>query len=297
MVDISGPPVLTVHWRQGATVHGRVVKIGGDVASTLLDFASECAAGLRTDAPSYDPDEPPEEEDPQRVASLDEAFDTGLLESLARGGSHPSATGEDFHRRIVCWALVFGVGEEKTVFVHKNNPVQLGSKPLVAGLFDDALTRLTEPLLAFDPHFDLVIVDGQMIILDYSDFEVLFRESDAVLARAREWSEAVTSQLPSTPASAEALEEVIRRNGVIRRKVTSIIRRQYFSALTPSVVRERLDAHGLDADKYMPGGELDFNADTIQDLVRFLNEDLFEGDFSNQPYAASGKQRLGGTSS
>ncbi|WP_291043264.1 Kiwa anti-phage protein KwaB-like domain-containing protein [Herbiconiux sp.] len=293
MVDVSGQPVLTVHWRQGAVVHGRVVKIGGDVASTLQEFASDCAAGLRTDAPSYDPDEPPEEEDPQRVASLDEAFDTELLQSLSRGGSHPSATGEDLHRRIICWALIFGVDDERTVFVHKNNPVQLASKPLIAGLFDDALARLTEPLFAFDAHFDLVIANEQMIILDYSDFEVLFRESEAVLARAREWSEALTSQLPSTPASTEALEVVVRRNGVIRRKVTSIIRRPYFNALTPSVVREKLEAHGLDADTYMPGGELDFNADTIQDLVRFLNEDLFEGDFSNQPYAASGKQRLG----
>jgi len=44
---------------------------------------------------------------------------------------------------------------------------------------------------------------------------------------------------------------------------------------------------------YMKDGRLDFTEETIQDLVRFLNEDLFSGDFSGERFAASGKQRLG----
>jgi len=291
-ITSSGPPTLIVLWRQGSVVNGRTVKIGGDVATTLAEFTSRCAETLASDAPSYDPDSPPED-DPQRIADRSEAFDTALMDALSLAGSHEKAKREDFGRRIICWAVIHGTGESQTIYVHKNNPVQLASKPLVAGLIDDALATMSEPLLAFDEHFDVVITPDELYILDHSDFEGLFKESDAVLALTKTWAEKITSTIPSTPGSAEALEKVLRRNGVIRKKVTSIIRRPYFDALDPKLVAKRLGEHGMKKSSYMKDGKLDFTEETIQDLVRFLNEDLFSGDFSGERFAASGKQRLG----
>ena len=49
--------------------------------------------------------------------------------------------------------------------------------------------------------------------------------------------------------------------------------------------------HGLDADKLLEGGSLVFNQDTEKDLLLFLNEDLWTGDFSGDQYAAARKAR------
>jgi Domain of unknown function (DUF4868) len=291
-VTTIGDPRLIVLWRQGKTVQSRTVKIGGDVSARLKEFAVDCAEGINDNAPEYDPDAPPEG-DPQRTASRGEAFDTGLLAELDKGSSQDSASAEDLHRALVCWAVVLGSGDTQTVFVHKNNPVQLAHKPLVAGLLDATLTVVSEPLFAFDPNFDLVITAEKLHILDPKDFEGLFRDSDAVLAKAEEWATTLTGALPSTDGSLDELMQTLKSNGVIRRKVLSILRRPYFAELTPDTVRSRLKLHNLDEATYFPDGKLNFTAATIVTLVRFLNEDLFRGDFSDEQFAASGKQRLG----
>jgi hypothetical protein len=288
----SGDATLVVIWRQGSVVHGRRLKTGGTVAQTLRKFATDCAATLKPDAPLYDPDSPPED-DPQRTAPREEAYDTDLLDALSKGGSHPVGKPEDLDNHIVCWAVAFGVEEDRMVFVHKNSPIQLARKPLVAGFADATLTQMSDPVLAFDPNFDLVITPDKLYILDHKDFEGLFKDSDAVLARAKDWSKELTSKLPSTDGSAEAVEAILRRNGVVRRKVTSILRRPYFQTLDKTVLKERLKEHNLDETTYFPDEKLNFTAETIVTLVRLLNEDLFRGDFSSEQFAASGKQRLG----
>jgi hypothetical protein len=49
--------------------------------------------------------------------------------------------------------------------------------------------------------------------------------------------------------------------------------------------------HGLAADNLMKDGSLVFNKDTERDLLLFLNEDLWTGDFSGDEYAAARKAR------
>lgn len=290
-ITSSGPLTLIVAWRQGTTTHGRVVKVGGDVAHTLRTFAAQCAETLAPDAAEYDPDSP-SEDGTQRVAPREEAFDTVLLDTLAAGGSHDTARDEDLNRPLACWAVVLGEEDDQTIYVHRHSPITLAKKPLLAGLIDNSLTAITDRVFGFDAHFDLVITSDKLFILDQNDFEALFKESPAVLARAGEWATSITSQLPVTEGSTEVLEDLLRRNSVVRRKVTSILRRPYFASLDTEVVRTKLEEHGLNPAVFMPNDELNFTRETALALVRFLNEDLFQGDFSNEPFAASGKQRL-----
>ncbi|WP_080939263.1 Kiwa anti-phage protein KwaB-like domain-containing protein [Clavibacter michiganensis] len=290
-LSTTGPAVLIVAWRKGAATHARVVMVGGDVASRLEELAAAAAALIHSELESYDPDSPAEDGAP-RIAEREEAFDTDLLGELAAGGSHDTAAASDFENRIICWAVVLGSDTDQTIYVHKNSPVALARKPLIARLFDDTLTKLEEPILTFDGHFDLIITPSELYILNQANFEGLFKDSDAVLARSREWVDRLVDTLDVTQDSAAALEIIVRRNSVVRRKVTSIIRRPYMSRVTMADISAKLEEHGMDADVYMPQGKLAFNEQTATALVRLLNEDLFQGDFSQDAYAASGKQRL-----
>jgi hypothetical protein len=49
--------------------------------------------------------------------------------------------------------------------------------------------------------------------------------------------------------------------------------------------------HGLAAEDPMKDGSLIFNKDTERNLLLFLNEDLWTGDFSGHQYAAARKAR------
>jgi hypothetical protein len=52
-----------------------------------------------------------------------------------------------------------------------------------------------------------------------------------------------------------------------------------------------MTAHGLKPEDLMKDGSLVFNNDTENDLLLFLNEDLWTGDFSGDQYAAARKAR------
>jgi hypothetical protein len=192
---------------------------------------------------------------------------------------------------LVLYALLIGNDpDSRAIFVRKGNPVSLAAKGLVA-IFDNALVRVTHPILAFDSAFDLVLLDSSVWILNQKNFESLFKESEAVLARTSEWVDQFNQILPVTSESKDWLVDRLRQNSVMRRKVQSILRSGYLPRLTPDMLRSKMAVHGLAADQLMRDGLLVFNKDTERDLLLFLNEDLWTGDFSGDEYAAARKSR------
>ena len=73
-------------------------------------------------------------------------------------------------------------------------------------------------------------------------------------------------------------------------QVHSILRSHYLPKVTPDILRAKMSSHGLEPDDLMKDGALIFNRDTERDLLLFLNEDLWTGDFSGDQYAATEKR-------
>jgi hypothetical protein len=57
------------------------------------------------------------------------------------------------------------------------------------------------------------------------------------------------------------------------------------------IIHAKMAAHGLNPEELMKDGSLIFDRDTEKDLLLFLNEDLWTGDFSGDQYAAARKAR------
>jgi len=292
-IDIRADAALIVAWRSGHSAHAAVVKAGGDVIDALRGHAQESlniiASGLGR---PYNPDDEQDEDSPVLTANQDELLDTALLEQLRRGPSLRQIGPDELRKRtLALYGLLIGDDpDSRVMFVRKGNPVSLVTKSLVT-LFVDTLTKVTEPVLAFDSTFDVVLQRSSVWILDQNNFEVLFKESEAVLARTSEWVDKLNEVLPIAEESREWLASRLRQNSVIRRKVQSILRSSYLPKLTPDALRAKMAVHGLDADKLLEGGSLVFNQDTEKDLLLFLNEDLWTGDFSGDQYAAARKAR------
>jgi hypothetical protein len=292
-IDMNAAATLVVAWRTGRNAHGAVVKAGGQVIAALREYATESLRVLASArGRPYNPDDEQDEESPVLSANQDELLDTALLEQLRIGSSLPLISPDDLTKRtLALYALLIGDDpDSRMIFVRKGNPVSLVNKSVVA-IFDQTLTRVTRPILAFDSAFDLILHGSAVWILNQKNFEGLFKESEAVLARTSEWVDRLDQVLPIADDGKEWLASRLRQNSVMRRKVQSILRSPYLSALRADVLRQKMIEHGLTPENLMKDGALVFNKDTEKEMLLFLNEDLWTGDFSGDRYAAAKKAR------
>lgn len=292
-IDMNALATLVVAWRSGQNAYVRVVKAGGDVIDALREHAKTSIDKIgHGQGRPYNPDDEQEDECPFLTTDRSELLDTALLEQLNRGVSLPSATANDIRKQtLTLYALLIGNDPDSRItFVRRGNPVRLATKSIV-GVFDQTLTRLRQPILAFDSTYDVIFRGDAVWVMNQKNFEALFKESEAVLAKTAEWAESLNSFLPMADDSQQWLAKRLRQNSVMRRKVQSILRSPYLATLTPELLRRKMTSHGLSPENLMKGDALVFSKDTEQDILLFLNEDLWTGDFSGEQYAAARKSR------
>jgi hypothetical protein len=292
-IDIAAAATLVVAWRAGHRASGAVLRAGGQVIDAMRGYAQEALQVITSGhGRAYNPDDEQDDDTAFLTASQDELLDTALLEQLRTGSSLPLIGADELRNRtLALYALLIGNDPgSRVIFVRKGNPVSLAAKGVIA-VFDDTLTRVTRPVLAFDASFDVILLGSSAWILNQKNFEGLFKDSEAVLARTSEWVDQLTQVLPIADDGRDWLASRLRQNSVMRRKVQSILRSRYLPSLTPDILRTRMTAHGLKPEDLMKDGSLIFNNNTEKDLLLFLNEDLWTGDFSGDQYAAARKAR------
>lgn len=293
-LDMSAAATLVVAWRTGRNANGAVLKSGGQVIEALREYARKSLETVASgESRPYNPDDEQDEESPALSTSPDELLDTALLEQIQIGSSLPLISPDDLSRRtIALYALLIGNNPgSRIVFIRRGSPVSLATKSVVA-IFDQTLTRVTQPILAFDSSFDIILHGSAVWILNQRNFEALFKESEAVLAHTSEWVDQLNMVLPIADDGKEWLAGRLRHNSsVMRRKIQSILRSPYLSTLTAEVLSQKMLDHGLIPETLIKDGALIFNRDTEKDMLLFLNEDLWTGDFSGEQYAATKKAR------
>ena len=294
-IDMDGDAAtLVVAWRAGRIAACRVVKAGGEVIAVLRGYAKDSLRLVQEgQGRQYNPDDIQEAEDTYLSANQDELLDTALLAQIKLGASLPQITLDELRKkRLALYALLVGSDPtSRLIFIRKRNPVSLATKGLLA-FFDETLVRITQPILAFDPTFDVMLYSNEAWIFNQQNFEALFKESEAVLARTEKWVEDLAEVLPIAAGGKPYLAGRLRQNSIMRRKVQSILRSSYLPKLTPGALAKSMARHGLDPSKLMVNGELLFTKDTETDMLLLLNEDLWTGDFSGDQYAAGRKGRI-----
>jgi hypothetical protein len=157
-IDMNALATLVVAWRSGRNAYVRVVKAGGDVTEALREYAKTAIDKIaHGQGRSYNPDDEQEDECPFLTTDRSELLDTALLEQLNLGASLPWATSDEIRKQtLALYGLLVGNDPDSRItFVRKGNPVRLATKSVV-GVFDQTLTRVRQPILAFDSTFDVV---------------------------------------------------------------------------------------------------------------------------------------------
>ena len=244
-------------------------------ATDALEFIEDSPGAV------YDPGAEQDEDDGFLRASTDELLDTALLAEVRKGHSLDPVTTDDLRRSIALYALAVGEDPEKlTIFVRRRTPVQLARKGIVATLVDQSLTKVKDALFAFDREFDFIIYPDHVHILHQKNFEALFKESEAVLAKTAEWVAQLKDAVPMSAISAERLSSRIRSNSLMRRRVQTILRSDYLQDLTPEILRAKMVLRGMEPEEMMDEDGIVLNEKTEKDVLELLNEGIWTGDFS-----------------
>ncbi|WP_457070848.1 hypothetical protein [Mycobacteroides abscessus] len=289
---INDTATLIIAWRPTNRTHARMVQMDQKIAAALHGAAAQTLEAMTSGHP-YSPDIDIED-NTHLVASRTELLDVDLLAELERGASQNTASEEQLRKTLLCYGVVVATNVGDAIFVRKANPIMSGEKKIRATLVGNLLGALEQPLFSFDGRFDVIITADLVYVLDKGRFELLFKDSEAVLAAVPEWVDELAETLPMTGDSKDHITTVLRRNSRLRTKFHSVTRQPFIAELSPEHLREKMQARGLDPDALMDGDELRFDAESTDVILKLLNEDLFQGMFSGREYSAGSKRPRGG---
>jgi hypothetical protein len=148
-------------------------------------------------------------------------------------------------------------------------------------------------VFTLDPEFDLIVSKGGVIALDQNAFELLFRETDAVLARIPDWIGGIAEHMPFAGNGAEVLAEKARSNNRLRRRLRAIHERGHLRDVDIEAVRSHIRAVGLDEEQLISGEELVVDEADPMTLLYLLNEDFFTGGLTTTGFRSERKSARG----
>lgn len=226
----------------------------------------------------------------QAEEDLDELVD---LSSLAqRAATLPEIAPRDLDVSIQFYAAVVGE-KRRVVFVRKTDPQITYRSGGFLAIGQLQLKRLEDPAFSFGPGFDVILSDDWVIVLNQSAFERLFRDIGILEQHVDDWIKGITDHLAMGSASVRALTDVARRDPRTWRKLREIRRRGHLANLDLSEVRKYARKIGIDPDKVVQGGELVFDPRERFSFLHLLNEDLYRGPLTDEPFEAQRKTPTG----
>jgi hypothetical protein len=285
---------LIVARRSNARVVGGHVNVADDAADALRETADNALLDLATkDRRAYDPDALLEGGEYFAIerSQLDDSF--GVLELLDRGPAADLLTPDEIAERPqLFYASVIGANPAaRLAFVSKSNPARVARSGRFFTVQSEVLTHLTSDVFLFEDRVDLIVSAKTVVVLNQGAFEQWFRDTPALLEKVEEWIGGISAHLPLAGDGADRLAERARTDSRLRRVLFSIQDRGHLAKVTVAQVRKHVAAQGLDPAKFIKGNELVFDDADPATLLKILNEDLFRGGLTDEPFVADRKAR------
>ncbi len=235
---------LLVAWRQGRSLASGEIRIADDVAEHLREAAQRTLERLQ--AAELVPYTPEIVLDDQALYVTDDdlvaesPFTAAVLPEEPPGLLNARSLPE---RALLLYALSADTNQGPVALVRKKNPHPVARPGRIYALLGNALSQVDRPVFTLDPEFDLLVSPSGVISLDQNAFELLFRETDAVLARIPDWVEGIAEHLPLAGNGAEVLAEKARARADRRRRARCRRSRPDDAPLPPErgLLHRRLD--------------------------------------------------------
>ena len=286
-VEIS----LLVAWRRGRALESGEIRVADGVANHLREAAARTLGRLQEAELVPYTAEIVLEEDQALYVTDDEVvgespFTAALLPqeppALLNARSLPE-------RALLLYALNLDTEQGPIALVRKKNPHPVARPGRIYALLGNALAQVDSPVFTLDPEFDLLVSRRGVIAVDQNAFELLFRETEAVLARIPDWVAGIADHLPLAGHGAEVLAEKARGNSRLRRRLRAIHERGHLQDVDIEAVRNHVREIGLPEEELISDDELVVDEADPMTLLYLLNEDFFAGGLTTTGFRSDRK--------
>lgn len=189
---------------------------------------------------------------------------------------------------------VITLGDEpghRAAFLRRANPRRGLRGGKIWTSYHDVLTRIDEPVFAFDDLVDLVFFEDEALVLSQTAFVALFRSQETLMAQVPRWTSDLSAHVPISGEGIVRLNALAIRNSRAKARLEAIVRRGHLATVSAAVIAEKLVEVGLDVEALINSdGELVFETDDEAMMaLQFLNEDLFVGTLTSTGFRADKK--------
>lgn len=148
-------------------------------------------------------------------------------------------------KRLSIYGFAIGVPGDRTVFIRRANPRRGLGAGKFFGRYSDVLTRVTEPVFAFDEIIDLVVAGNRLITLSQNAFTMIFRDNDELRALIPKWGATLTKHFPVEQESLDRIIERAERDSRHRQRLEAIVSRGHLQDLEKDKLQEAMEVCGL----------------------------------------------------
>lgn len=299
-VDLSKPVRLILGYRSNDDkVSLRRVALAQDAQ----DMFAEIASGVLEDRKQREP----EEWEPARPISKETYLvttceDVGEMPQVARSKVQPLLAAlidtqfiaETDGKTLLSadpyfYAFQFGIGSDSVTFLRKLNPLR-GLRKKRLGFLGDELSLARHAVFAFDSYVDLIITEENLFVFSQTVFASIFRGQEELKKMAKDWVDGIKDSTPMTQKSYDVLLVKGIRDSRASKRIESIARRGHLASLNASDLRRGMKKCNLKPSVHMnQSGELVLTKDTLFDILKFLNEDMFSGVLTGSPFESDSK--------
>jgi hypothetical protein len=184
---------------------------------------------------------------------------------------------------------------DRVVYVRNLNPMKLAKSGNIVLTLGDTLDRLEEVPFVMDDSIDVIIRPERIDILTKSFFDNLFFGLSGKGDDLDTIVEATLAVLPFADETLERLVALSRTKKRNRRKILEIYHSGHLREVTIVRFKSAVIADGHDPSDFVlvdeQGNEsITSSEENVDELLRILNEDLYEGGLSGRRLEASSKR-------
>lgn len=282
--------VFTIR-EKGQKFEARLLDIGEEVTPTFRGIAKRCIEKVQTGSHrQYDPGDTQDGYEYLTV-DPDDILDRSLINCI-----EPINRLEVWEevgpwgRSQFCYGVAIGDSVEgRTIFLRKHSPYKNLEGKIWTRWIDRSLNQITDPVFAFDDTFDVIIRNGEVVILNQVGFDALFKDSEVVNEHVGRWCATIFGNVRCNSVQIADLAARSAKNGRLRKKLQSIARKPNIETLDVDRIKAMAERYGVDHSSFLDNGELQITPENQMAVLSILNEDFKEGDYSGVVYRVSAK--------
>lgn len=212
----------------------------------------------------------------------DDQVEASELIDLLRSPGHLDAIPPDSVRgqAFLFYAAIFTDRNGSIAFLKRHNAGAVLKAGRLLGLFGDVVTRIEDPVLVFEPDFDLVIDGDELAALKANALPRLFVDLEvAAAAVPAHLAELDTSGLKFASDTLDAIAAACSKRRLLAGRLQSLVQANHLPTLTVEMVRAYVVGLEEDPERFIVGDEIFVSEEDVASLLDVLDQRHYRGGY------------------